>query len=760
VAESANPAPVVRAPARAALFRILAAPIAAIFVLLPPLMLFGGIYRGSLRKPSVLEGGIELLSLSLLLVASLRLLRDRRVALGAVAALSGLYLQLHQALLPALAALLLFEILVQVGGVARSLLRSEADSATLQDQLDCWVIGLAIWPACAVVASLLGVGGIPHLRVLLLALGALAVLWRRREPLIATVSRRFLRASPLEQTLALVLLVLLLLQFAKAAVVVDYDSNWYGLRPEKVLFGERSIFADLRLVHFVYHYSALLLEVLAAPVSGLGEYAFILAVDVGVLAVAMIVLYRFAREAGGSVRESLLLACLGASIPGVSNMASTAKGYVLGVLLGTLATLHFWRAVRAQQLAPALPGFVALTLMLFARLTSYLYFPLLLLGAALAWGSARLAGARPPLDVPPVDRRAALRLWAPVLLLSAADVVAFWIRTWRGTGMPTTPVLSKLWTALGFHYRYPTDALELQLPLGAHFRQASELFDLWYQLFFNPTDLEHVLISWPGNCGLLFLILSALSLLIRRPSWRETGLWLLVLPACAGSLLYATFGVFPHRAPGGDGNYYILPASLATVAGGLVLLRQTEKLAPLAAGLIAACTFWLLPLTLVGHWSWHPGTAPFSFHLLRTLPHTNRDWQEKVLQAGLGPLQEYARAHALKSCGGLTRLAAGDSTDMLARLLPCRFEDFEQLQGTYPGLFESDEAVFRLLRWKELDLLVLARKSLEFEARPLRRVFERLQEDPLVSTHESGPYLFLDLSKLTGMGAPNRGHDQ
>jgi hypothetical protein len=97
---------------------------------------------------------------------------------------------------------------------------------------------------------------------------------------------------------------------------------------------------------------------------------------------------------------------------------------------------------------------------------------------------------------------------------------------------------------------------------------------------------------------------------------------------------------------------------------------------------------------------------------------------------------------------------------MLARLLPCRFEDFEQLQGTYPGLFESDEAVFRLLRWKELDLLVLARKSLEFEARPLRRVFERLQEDPLVSTHESGPYLFLDLSKLTGMGAPNRGHDQ
>jgi hypothetical protein len=293
------------------------------------------------------------------------------------------------------------------------------------------------------------------------------------------------------------------------------------------------------------------------------------------------------------------------------------------------------------------------------------------------------------------------------------------------------------------HYRYPTDALALDLPLAAHFRHVSELFDLWYQLFFNPTDLEHVLVSWPGNCGLLFLILSALSLLIRRPSWIETGLWLLVLPACAGSLLYATFGVFPHRAPGGDGNYYILPASLAAVAGGMVLLRQTEKLAPLAAGLIAACTFWLLPLTLVGHWSWHPGTAPFSFHLLRTLPHTNRDWQEKVLEAGFGPLEEYARAHALKSCGGLTRLAAGDSTDMLARLLPCRFEDFE--------------TVLRFLRWKELDLMVLARKPLEFEVRPLRRVFERLQEDPLVSTHESGPYLFLDLSRLTGMGALNRG---
>jgi hypothetical protein len=112
VAESANPATVVRAPVRAALFRTLGTPIAAIFVLLPPLTLLGGIYRGSLRKPSVLQGGIELLVLSLLLVASLRLLRDRRVALGAVAALSGLYLQLHQALVPALDALLLFAILV------------------------------------------------------------------------------------------------------------------------------------------------------------------------------------------------------------------------------------------------------------------------------------------------------------------------------------------------------------------------------------------------------------------------------------------------------------------------------------------------------------------------------------------------------------------------------------------------------------------------------------------------------------------------
>jgi hypothetical protein len=78
----------------------------------------------------------------------------------------------------------------------------------------------------------------------------------------------------------------------------------------------------------------------------------------------------------------------------------------------------------------------------------------------------------------------------------------------------------------------------------------------------------------------------------------------------------------------------------------------------------------------------------------------------------------------------------------------------------YPGLFESDEAVLRFLRWKELDLMVLARKSVEFEKRPLRRVFERLKEDPLVSAHESGPYLFLDLSRLTGIASPNRSQDQ
>jgi hypothetical protein len=750
VSESASSAAAVgHVRARTALFFALAAPIAAIFVLLPPKLLLGGIYRASLRAPSSVEGSAELIVLLLLLFACLRLLRNQRVALGAVVGLCALYLELHHALLPAAAALLLFEILVQMGGAARSLLGRAPAAATLQDQLDRWMIGLALWAACAVLASLFGVGGIAHLRVLALSLGALAALWKRREPFVATVSRRVLRASPLQQALALVLLGLLLFQLAKAAVVVDYDSNWYGIRPEQVLFGERSMFADLHLAHFVYHYSAKLLEVLAAPVSGLGEYAFILSVGVGALAIAMVAFYRFAREAQASVGESLLLACMAASIPGVSSMASTAKGDVLGVSLGALAVVHLWRAVKLRQLSMALPAIVALTLLPMTRMTGYLYAPLLLLGAALAGGCARLARVKPPETAAPEDRRASFRLWAPILLIAAADAGALSLRTFRATGMPTTPILSSLWTSLGMHYRYPTSALALDLALGARFEHARELFHLWYQLVLDPSDLPHVLISWPGNCGLLLLLLGAASLLLRRPSWRELALWLLVLPACAGSLLYATFGAFPHTA--GDGNYYILPAALAAVAGGAVLLRQLEQLRPLAAGICVACTLAQLPITLVTHWSWHPGTAPFSFDLSHALPRTYRDWREQAREAGFGPLEEYARTHGLKSCAGLTRTGPGDSSETIARVLECRFEDFEQLGSSYPALFESDEAVLRLLRWKELDLLVLPSKaSPDLEPPPLRQVFEHLQEDPLVSTHQSGPYLFLDLSRLTG----------
>jgi hypothetical protein len=741
---------VVRVRARTALFLALAAPITAIFVLLPPRTLLRGIYRGHVRNPSFAEGGIELLVLSLLLAACLRLIRDRRLAFGAAAALCVLYLQAHQALLPAAAVLLLFEILVQMGAAASSLFRPAPSAVSLQDSLDCWMIGLVLWAACAILASLLGVGGIAHLRVLALSLGALAFLWSRREPFIATVSRRVLRASPLEQTLALLLVVLLLIQFAKAAVVVDYDSNWYGLRPEQVLFGERSIFADLRLAHFVHFYSGKLLEVLAAPVSGLGEFAFILSVGAGVLAVGMVAFYRFAREAGGTASESLLLTCLAASIPGVSNMASTAKGDLLGAVLGAVAAIHLWRAVKARQLWLALPAMVALILILLTRSTGYLYVPLLLLGSALAWGCALLAGAARSKDTAPEDRRASVRLWVPVALLAAADAAAFSARTYLATGMPTMPILSSLWTSVGMHRRYPASALTWEPALAARFERPSELLHLWYQIFFDPSGLMHVLISWPGNCGLLLLVLGALSLLVKRPSWREPALWLLVLPACAGSLLYVSIGVFPH--PAGDGNYYILPAALAAVAGGVVLLQQTKQLAPLAAGICAACILAQLPITLVSHWSWHPGTAPFSFDLLRTLPGARGEWQEKLVEAGFGPLQAYARMHASISCGGVTRLSPNDSTEMIARQLPCRFEDFEQLLAAYPGLFESDEAVVRFLRWKELDLLVLPDKQVPvFESRPLRNVFERLRGDPLVSTHPSGPYLFLDLSRLTGM---------
>ncbi len=125
------------------------------------------------------------------------------------------------------------------------------------------------------------------------------------------------------------------------------------------------------------------------------------------------------------------------------------------------------------------------------------------------------------------------------------------------------------------------------------------------------------------------------------------------------------------------------------------------------------------------------------------------------MQFGMGPLQDYARAHPdLKTCAGTTRFSGDYPVEMAARQLPCRFEDFEQLAGTYAALFASEESVMRFLRWKQLDLLVLPREKFAGESAPLRQTFERLQANPLVSTHESGPYLFLDLSRVTGV---NRG---
>jgi hypothetical protein len=72
--------------------------------------------------------------------------------------------------------------------------------------------------------------------------------------------------------------------------------------------------------------------------------------------------------------------------------------------------------------------------------------------------------------------------------------------------------------------------------------------------------------------------------------------------------------------------------------------------------------------------------------------------------------------------------------------------------AAYPALFASEETVLRLLRWKRVDLLVFPRtQTLPGEPLALRHTFERLQTNPLVSVHESGPYLFLDLSRLTGV---------
>jgi hypothetical protein len=715
--------------------------LAVVFIAIPAYVFLGRIYAWQLKQPETVQGGIELVAVFIILALATVLPGSRRICTIAFAFVAALYLQLHSILLPAVVAWLLLECLMHTGRAVQRVLRTgDWRDHQIRTCLGRFVIGAASWTAGALILSAFGLGSIPYLRFYTFALAMICGYAAPGRPLITILVRRFEQLSSKDKLLFAFLLVLILTQFGKANYGNDFDSTWYGLRPERILTGAHSLFDDLKLMHFVYYYPKQF-EVLTLPLANLNHGTFIIPFNVVLLALSLLAIFQIARDLDLGRTGALLVAGLAGSIPALSNMGSTAKPDTLLSVYAFISVVFLWKWCKERSALDLAYGLAALLGMLVTKITAYDYAPLLAAGFLFVGWWLRHSEKRQARVSNGDIRRTASILVVTIAVLASAGLV---LRTWILTGIPTMPAFGDQWQALGLSPKYPWSVSGFVYG-GVPIENVKEFLIYFYRLLFNPQGYPHYLMVWPGNAaffaGCAIAILAAVRAL---RGGRQADFLLACLPVMFGGIFMACVVRTP---PNGvtDGNYYAVPVVLTILCAAGLFAATSGRIRVL----LATCSFGFillhLPIMFVSHWSWHYGTQAFSFALNKPLVDRKTESETRLKNAGAWEIEEYLRKNPRGLCVGFSN---GEENALHA--LSCIHEDFEQSGGPYWPIFASKAAFLRYLDWAHPDLFIMP-KNLSYSpcgpGTPIRLVFEELVQNKNVVRIESKSFLALDLSK-------------
>ena len=226
--------------------KVIAVGILAFFCSIVPFytLIIKGPFHWQSQQPEFREGGIELIVFGILMIL-FWLFMKKNTAMPIIV-FSLIYLSMNGVIVPFVTDIVYFEIIIFIGCVFCSI-KSKVLS---KDILRSFLMGISIWGAGAILFSAMGKGGINDLRIYTIALFLLALLLKKGKKYQCVTSkfehyiRNKVNTVPYYIVLVIVVLIILAL-FAKTNTAQDYDSLWYGLRPQYVLLGEHSFYDNL-----------------------------------------------------------------------------------------------------------------------------------------------------------------------------------------------------------------------------------------------------------------------------------------------------------------------------------------------------------------------------------------------------------------------------------------------------------------------------------------------------------------------------------
>lgn len=408
---------------------------------------------------------------------------------------------LHVVFLPMLVSALYMGFLLLLGRFLQHwFLRREKDGAALDSEWPAYfLLGSSTVIAVYGLLSAAGLGQISLLRFLCVCAGVClyacafrssflnkAFYWGTGVPL--RLAHPFMRLG------AAYILVMLLIQAARMNIALDFDTLWYGVRSEYILAAGKGMYDNPGLVGMVYVYSKGF-EVLTLPLCDLASHSYLLFFNLWLSVLGLGMMCRIARLFAGEKAAALAAVCT-AALPGIMNMAISAKPDIITWTLQLIMMERFFRYVKGGRRLFLFQAAGAFLLSLAMKPTSLVFSAALfgMMGIFLL-GTKRLS------------LRAPASHWG-ILAVSAAALAGIWARTMLITGMPVTSVFTGVLARLGFEIKYPFATGSLP----QNWQEESSLHVLFrrlFQMLLAPEgeDMGHVIIAW-GSSLLFFLLVS------------------------------------------------------------------------------------------------------------------------------------------------------------------------------------------------------------------------------------------------------------
>ena len=609
----------------------------------------------------------------------------------------------------------------------------------LQRTSMCLVLGSALWMVLVCLVSLTGHGGLMLWRglaaVMALTAVVLEILWGRRNNQV--LPGAWLKAvknstdkgrteSMAQAALLAFIITMVLIQAGRMNIELDYDSLHYGLRSAYVLDNGKGIYENLGMINLVYTYSKGL-EVLVLPLSGTPTYGFVLAFSlwctVGILLLAADIVGRYCGQVKGILAAAIL-----AAIPGIMNMAATAKSDNI-TLLHQLIIYDFicfalWDGKQGKKSSSA-KNIPWLSMAVSTYLLTLVYKPTALVFST-ALGGVALVCLFLTRRLRVGDRRGFC-----LLLIPGAAAAGLWYRTWLLTGVPVTSIFAGFFEKAGCRVKYPYTFNHVigdpsALTAG---EKCSRLWSRVWGILFAPVteDMAHVIIAWGTGIVTVFLVIwLAVSWKAGRRGLRHPlNLFdCILIPVLAlGSLasIYTLYQV--------DGNYFILFYAVLVISALRMGWGQNWGPAVRRSLSLVLVLFFAVntAVTCTTGWAGVPGFTPVSLRHMGYYDH-RREMLDR--RAGEGSLT--------LSCMFTPRsrvLAFGRHPRVLD--LPCSVQSYYDVTGSGGNVYLVKRLAYfeEFLRYAGTEYFFVEAGYLAGQDRALQMIEDMIAEGSLSDIH-------------------------